>query len=140
MSVYRFTVRLFGYLSFLFLLGFLHSSGIIWNETNDNLVYNLKEICDFSKTLNAMFYNPIGLLQPIIVNLKTAFPKLEGFFFFDEVGGVELPWKMLMQDSLDPLELVELYKLNDASFRNNGACILVRCVSQSGENISFSGC
>ena len=45
--------------------------GIIWNETNDTLVFDFQEICDFSKTLNttkwnvlkvfSMFYDPIGL-------------------------------------------------------------------------------
>ena len=59
--------------------------GIIWNEANDTIVFNFKEMCDFFKTLNptkrnvlkvlAMFYDPVGFLQPII-NLKIISEKL----------------------------------------------------------------
>ena len=54
-------------------------------------------------------------------------------YFLEEVGEIELPRKMLLQDPLDPLELVELHDFNDASFQNYGACISVRSVSQSGK-------
>ena len=137
--------------------------GRIWNETNDFIVFNFKEICDFSKTLKAtkrnvlkvlaMFYDPIGFLQPIIINLKIIFQKLcelklswdenipedlngewlEVLHFLEEVREIELPRKMLLQDPLDPLELVELHCFSDASFQNYGACIYVRSVSQSGK-------
>ena len=40
---------------------------------------------------------------------------------------------MLLQDPLDPLELVELHGFSDASFQNYGAFIFVRSVSQSGK-------
>ena len=100
--------------------------GIKLKETNDSKVFKFKEICDFSKTLNAtkrnflkvlaMFYDPIGFLQPIIINLKIVFQKLcklklswdedipedlkgkslEFLYFSEEVGQIELPWKMLL--------------------------------------------
>ena len=137
--------------------------GIIWNETNDSIAFNFKEICDFSKTLNAtkgnvlkvlvMLYDPAGFSQPIIINLKIFFQKLcklklswnedipedlkgewlEVLYFLEEVGEIELPRKMLLQDLLDTLELVELHGFSDASFQNYGTCIYVRSVSQSGE-------
>ena len=60
--------------------------GIIWNETNDTIVFNFFKNWNFSKTLSAtkrnvlnvlaMFYDPIGFLQPIIINLKIIFQKL----------------------------------------------------------------
>ena len=53
--------------------------------------------------------------------------------FLEEVGEIELPQKMLLQDPLDPLELVELHGFSDSSFQNCGACIYVRSVSQSGK-------
>ena len=58
---------------------------------------------------------------------------VRSFVFLQEVGETELLRKMLVQDPLDPLELVELHGFSNASFQNYGACIYVRSVSDSGE-------
>ena len=58
---------------------------------------------------------------------------VRSFVFLEEVGEIELPRKMLVQDPLDPLELVELHGFSNASFQNYGACIYVRSVSDSGK-------
>ena len=58
---------------------------------------------------------------------------LEVWHCLEEVGEIYLRWKMLLQDPLDPLELVELHGFSDASFQNYGACIYVRSASRSGK-------
>ena len=55
------------------------------DENIDKLVYDFSEILTVYKTLPilkrnilkilAMFYDPIGLLQPVIINLKVLFQK-----------------------------------------------------------------
>ena len=101
----------------------------------------------------AIFYDATGLLQPIIINLKIIFQKLfklklswgevipedlkgqwlKVLYLLEEVGEIELPRKMLLQDPLDRLEVAELHGFSDASFQNYGACIYVSFVSQSGK-------
>ena len=95
--------------------------GIIWNETNDHLVFNFKEICDFSKTLNTtkrnvlkiltMFCDPIGFLQPIIINLKITFQKL---------CKLELSWDEDIPEDLEWLEV--LYFLEEVGERTSPEC------------------
>ena len=53
---------------------------------------------------------------------------VRNFVFFGR-SGTERPQKMLVHDSLDPLELVELHDFNDASFQNYEACTYVRSTS-----------
>ena len=60
--------------------------GFIWDEQNDNFVFDFAEICKFSKGLNvtkrnilkilAMFYDPVGVLQPIMINFKILFQQI----------------------------------------------------------------
>ena len=54
--------------------------GVIWDEQTDNFTFDFAEICKFSKGLNvtkrnvlkilAIFYDPIGVLEPIMINFK----------------------------------------------------------------------
>ena len=60
--------------------------GVIWDEQTDNFIFDFAEICKFSKGLNvtkrnvlkilAMFYDPISVLQPIMINLKILFQQI----------------------------------------------------------------
>ena len=61
--------------------------GILWEEVDDMLMSDFSEICGTKKTLDitkqnvirilAMFYDTIGLLQPILVNLKRLFLEID---------------------------------------------------------------
>ena len=67
-------------------LGHSKSLGVIWDEQTDNFIFDFAEICKFSKGLNvtkgnvlkilAMFYDPIGVLQPIMINFKILFQQI----------------------------------------------------------------
>ena len=60
--------------------------GIIWNEKDDTLSFNFQEICDLAQQLKptkrnilkilSMFYDPTGILQPVIINLKIIFQNI----------------------------------------------------------------
>ena len=60
--------------------------GIIWNKKDDTLSFNFQEICDLAQQLKrtkrnilkilSMFYDPTGILQPIIINLKIIFQNI----------------------------------------------------------------
>ena len=137
--------------------------GIYWDEISDEILFDFKEIIDFSKTLNAtkrnilkilaMFYDPIGFLQPLIINLKITFQKvcklkidwdeeipldlknewLLTLNCLETLGEIRIPRKMIEQDPKDPLKTIELHGFSDASFQNYGACIYIRTVSESNK-------
>ena len=72
--------------------------GILWEKVDDMLVIDFSEICEIYKTLDitkqnvlkilAMFHDPIGLLQPILINLKR---------LFQEICKEKLSWDKLLQ-------------------------------------------
>ena len=73
--------------------------GILWEVAGDILVFDFSEICKTYKTLNitkrnvlkilAMLYDPIGLLQPILINLKR---------MLQEICKQKLSWDELLPD------------------------------------------
>ena len=74
--------------------------GILWEEADDMLVFDFSEIREIYKTLDitkrnvykilAMFYDLIGLLQPILINnLKR---------LFQEICKQKLSWDELLPD------------------------------------------
>ena len=83
--------------------------GVLWDEIDDTFIFDFKEIVELSQTLSvskrnilkilAMFFDPIGVLQPLVINLKILFQKVcKEKFDWDEVISEELQeeWKMMM--------------------------------------------
>ena len=60
--------------------------GVIWDEQIDDFIFDFAEICKFSKGLNvtkrkllkilATFYDPICVLQTIMINFKILFQQI----------------------------------------------------------------
>ena len=137
--------------------------GISWNEFSDTFLFDLDEICQTAKSLAptkrnilkvlSMFYDPIGVIQPIIVNLKLIFqeicrikPKLNwddlvpdelkvlwenSIEFMSKVGKIELPRKII--DFSSPMKCIELHGFSDASLKGYGACVYIRSVTENNE-------
>ena len=144
----------------------LNQIGVLWDKIDDTFVFDFKEIVELSQTLSAtkrnilkilaMFFDPIGILQPLVINLKILFQKAcKKKFDWDEVISEELQeeWKMLMNsfkligklkvsrkivslDDVDQLEKLELQEFSDASLQNYEACIYLRSIFKSGTNSS----
>ena len=95
---------------------------VIWEEDKDNFIFDFTEICEFSKTLHAtkrnvlkvlaMFYEPIGVLQLFLINLKS---------FFQQQ-------KMTNQNPDNLLEHIELHSFSDASLQNYGTCLYLHLI------------
>ena len=82
--------------------------GVLWDETDDIFIFDFKEIVELSQNLSAtkrnilktlaMFFDPIGILQPLVINLKILFQKVyKEKFDWCEVISEELQeeWKMM---------------------------------------------
>ena len=82
--------------------------GVLWDEIDDILIFDFKEIAELSQTLSAtkknilkifaMFFDPTGILQPLVISLKILFQKVyKEKFDWDEVISEELQeeWKMM---------------------------------------------
>ena len=60
--------------------------GVLWDEIDDTFIFDFKEIAELSQTLSvtkrnilkvlAMFFDPIGILQPLVINSKILFQKV----------------------------------------------------------------
>ena len=60
--------------------------GVLWDEIDDPFIFDFKEIVELSETLLvtkrnilkilAMLFDPIGILQPLVINLKILFQKV----------------------------------------------------------------
>ena len=82
---------------------------VLWDEIDDTFIFDFKEIVELSQTQSAtkrniltilaMFFDPIGMLQPLVINLKILVQKVcKEKFYWDEVISEELQeeWKMMM--------------------------------------------
>ena len=59
---------------------------VLWDETDDTFIFDFKEIAELSQTLSAtkrnilkvlsMFFDLIGILQPLVINSKILFQKV----------------------------------------------------------------
>ena len=83
--------------------------GALWDEIDDTFIFDFKEIAELSEILSvtkrnilkilAMFFDPIGILQPLVINFKILFQKVcNEKFDWDEVISEELQeeWKIIM--------------------------------------------
>ena len=60
--------------------------GFLWEEIDDTFIFGFKVIAELSETLSAtkrntlkslaMFFDPTGILQPLVINLKILFQKV----------------------------------------------------------------
>ena len=95
--------------------------GVIWDEDKDNLIFDFSDICKFSKTLPvtkrnvlkvlAMFYDPIGFLQPILIKLKVLFQQIcKNKFNWDEEISSDLKknWERIL-NNLETIEKIHGY-------------------------------
>ena len=72
---------------------------VLWDEIDNTFIFDFKEIVELSQTLSAtnilkilaMFFDPIGILQPLVINLKILVQKVcKEKFYWDEVISEEL--------------------------------------------------
>ena len=99
-----------------------------------------------------MFFDPIGILQPLVINFKILFQKVcKEKFDWDELISKESKeeWKTIMNsfkltgklkvsrkifsvNGVDQLEKLELHGFSDASLQNYGAWIYLKSIFKSG--------
>ena len=75
--------------------------GVLWDEIDDSFIFDFKEVVELSQTLSArkrnilkilsMFFDPIGILQPLVINLKILFQK---------VGKEKFDWNEVISEEL----------------------------------------
>ena len=137
--------------------------GIPWVSDKDILVYDFKDIMkDAHKSkptkrnllkIVSSFYDPIGLIQPIIVNLKILLQEAHRLklgwddeFFgeikeawernlreIDELVNVNVDRRFESSSDKDPIVCRELHGFSDASKSGFGACVYVRSFCRSGK-------
>ncbi|GJQ87162.1 hypothetical protein Trydic_g8746 [Trypoxylus dichotomus] len=129
--------------------------GIIWLPSEDLLQYNIKVPSPTKATKRsvlstiAQVYDPLGLVSPVITNVKILIQKLwEAKLGWDEAIPFQLSriWKTFLQElpSLNNLKiprkvfdqsacLIQLHGFCDAFNSAYGACVYVRTVNQLNE-------
>ena len=123
-------------------------------KKKDALYFDFSDIMKLSKSLEppkrnvlkilAMFYDPLGKLQPILISLKVSFQNLcEQRFEWDEsisdefksewadilsylgnVRTIEIPRKVLNRDEEDTPQRAKLHGFRDASQQSYGSCMV----------------
>ena len=134
--------------------------GIVLNEKDDTLSSNFQEICDLAQQLKptkrnmlkilSMFYDPTGILQPVIINLKIIFQNVckqkilwddelpidiandwENINSLNDIQEIKIPRKIIFLDNA--IKSIRLYGFSDASLQGYGACIYLRTLQESGD-------
>ena len=91
--------------------------GILWNEKNDTPCFDFSDVIELSRSLEpskrnvvkilAMFYDPLGMLQPILIISKILFQNLcKQKFAWDE--SISDEFKSEWDDILSYLGIVRL--------------------------------
>ena len=135
--------------------------GIIWDDIQDKFVFDLEEIYNAAKDLPptkrnvlkiiASFYDPLGLLQPIVSTMKTLLQdvhkdnvqwdqELSGslrdawFSALEQLRSIgKVEFDRCVEFSDGEVVLRELHGFSDASKQGYGACVYVRSVLKSGD-------
>ena len=124
---------------------------IVWNEKDNTLSFNFQEIYDLAQQLKptkqntlkilSMFYDPTGILQPVIINLRTIFQNIckQKILWDDElpiyiandwaniisssneIQEIKIPRKIIFQNNTT--KSIELHRFSNSSFQGYGACI-----------------
>ena len=143
--------------------------GVKWNDRDDNFIFDLDEIVTATidtqqaltkrimlRTLSS-FFDPLGILQPIIVGLKIMFQEACKFTKdWDQVlsNDIQQKWfehiNEIIQlksikvnrtytkiDPSDPISNYKFHGFSDASDEAYGACIYLKPIHESG-NIQTS--
>ena len=135
--------------------------GILWDEHKDTFIYDFKEICELAHSLPLMkrnllrilatYYDPLGMLQPIIIKMKIMFQQIcklsldwdsalpdnlkQTFFclqsFLKENEQIEVPRYIFDIDKNESQFKIKLHGFSDASLQAYGAVIYSRCLSKS---------
>ncbi|XP_046426001.1 uncharacterized protein LOC124182586 [Neodiprion fabricii] len=141
----------------------LKTLGIYWNSQQDAIIYTVKKMAIPNKTTKriilsevAKIFDPLGLLQPVIVTAKLIMQQLWKLeLAWDETlpANIHTAWvdfsshlselhnltfrrKILSSNS----EQIQLHGFCDASEKAYGACIYLRSTNSSGEVYSQLVC
>ena len=134
---------------------------ILWDEHKDTFIYDFKEICELVHSLPltkrnllrilAKYYDPLGMLHPIIIKMKIMFQQIcklnvdwdsvlpdnlrQTFFclllFLNENEQIEVRRYIFDIDKNELQFTIELHGFSDASLQACGAVIYSRSLSKS---------
>ena len=136
--------------------------GVMWNQSDDKLIFNFNDVIsrlpeiptkrNVLKTI-ASIYDPLGIINPIVVQMKIFFQDLcLAKFEWDEKLSSDLldRWNKITADLIaaddftvdrlyayydenDPFVKIELHGFGDASKRAHGCCLYLRFEYASGK-------
>ena len=134
--------------------------GLKWDKFEDNFLFNLTEVCkkfdvipterNVIKAITSI-YDPLGLLNPIVVQMKTFFQRLcSAKYDWDDlttndyleelnelvkslsaIEFVGVPRLYCYYNTNDPVVAIELHGFCDASMKAYGCCAYLRFVRTS---------
>ena len=137
--------------------------GIVWDESKDEFIFDFKYIVSEAQKLNvtkrnvlqviASFYDPVGLIQPVPVNMKLFFQTLfklnlewdgelapdlkeEWDKILREVGqlkSIRIPRCYIVTEIHDPVINYQLHSFSDAVKVAFGCCIYLLALKESGD-------
>lgn len=137
--------------------------GLVWNKQTDKLCFDFSELLESAKALKptkrnilkilSSFYDPVGLIQPILISMKILMQKIcERKLGWDDDVDVELKasWESILKemesvgvvevgrriehsDEDDEVVNREMHGFSDASQQGYGACVYVRSEWRSGK-------